>query len=507
VRPKKWAERDLIHGESLGFDSTVILMLKSVRKMSTIAPAKILSQKTYKVAGINVFLDMMCGLALTSGAGKLNITEHFFDVPEDYSKPQGGTIRVFARSVKKHDTSVIPDTSPDKEQLPWMCYLQGGPGMECRAPQHYPWTHTVLDRGYQLLYLDQRGTGLSTPITASTLQSQGNAEAQAKYLKLYRADSIVKDSEAIRQALTAEYPDEKKKWSIMGQSFGGFCSISYLSAHPEGLREAFLFGGLQPLCSQPDEVYKRLYKKVVERNKAYYAKFPGDEERVKTIMNYIKRSGDGTVKLPSDGSLTRRRFRQLGIAFGMHGGLDAIHDVVLRASHDVEAVGHITRGSLSAIDNGTSFDEHLLYAILHEPIYCEGNAPNWSAHRVMDEFPAFDLDKEEGPILFTGEMIYPWMFEDYSELRKVQDVANLVASDSKWSPLFDEQQLVKNEVPVYAASYVDDMYVDFGLSMETARKIRGCKVFTTNVMFHDAIRSRMDEVVKQAFALRDDVID
>ena len=50
----------------------------------------------------------------------------------------------------------------------------------------------------------------------------------------------MRDCEAIRQALTAEYPEEKKKWSIMGQSFGGFCSLTYLSFHPEGLRESFM---------------------------------------------------------------------------------------------------------------------------------------------------------------------------------------------------------------------------------------------------------------------------
>lgn len=104
-------------------------------------------------------------------------------------------------------------------------------------------------------------------------------------------------------------------------------------------------------------------------------------------------------------------------------------------------------------------------------------------------------------------MIFSHMFEDYAELRKVQDVANIVASDTEWSPLFDEEQLAKNEVPVYAASYIEDMYVHTDLAMQTANKIKGCKVFTTNVMFHDAIRSRMDEVVKQAFALRDDVFD
>lgn len=49
--------------------------------------------------------------------------------------------------------------------------------------------------------------------------------------------------------------------------------------------------------------------------------------------------------------------------------------------------------------------------------------------------------------------IYPWMFEDYSELRRVQDPANRVAADADWPALFDETQLAKNEVPVYAAAY------------------------------------------------------
>ena len=73
--------------------------------------------------------------------------------------------------------------------------------------------------------------------------------------------------------------------------------------------------------------------------------------------------------------------------------------------------------------------------------------------------------------------------------------------------MYDLKQLAKNEVPVYAAAYVEDMYVDFDLSMDTASKVKGCKVFTTNVMFHNAVSRKMDEVVKQAFALRDDVLD
>ena len=37
----------------------------------------------------------------------------------------------------------------------------------------------------------------------------------------------VRDCEAIRAALTAHRED--KRWSVLGQSFGGFASITYLS--------------------------------------------------------------------------------------------------------------------------------------------------------------------------------------------------------------------------------------------------------------------------------------
>ena len=117
-------------------------------------------------------------------------------------------------------------------------------------------------------------------------------------------------------------------------------------------------------------------------------------------------------------------------------GLDAVHDIVIKANADIEGFAHLTRGTLSAIDRATGFDDNLLYSILHEPIYCVGTAPNWSAHRIREEFhPLFDAEartESDDPVYLTGEMIYPWMFEDYSELRKVQDVANRVATDSEW---------------------------------------------------------------------------
>ncbi|KAI9710559.1 MAG: hypothetical protein M1820_002695 [Bogoriella megaspora] len=442
--------------------------------------------------------------------GRLKVTEHLFEVPRDYSKPSAGNLRLFARSARKAEKPADPEEDePKKKQLPWMVYLQGGPGFECRPPQANSYTNFILDKGYQLLFLDQRGTGLSTPISASTLGLRGDDPVQADYLKSFRADNIVRDCEAIRQALTSEYPESKRKWSVMGQSFGGYCITTYLSFFPQGLREAFLFGGLPPLVRGPDEVYKRLYKKVQQRNKVYYDKYPEDVDRVKKIIQLLQRFGNSTVRTPSEGSLSARRFQQLGINFGFHSGIDSVHELVLRASNDLELFGHLTRPTIARIEHAQGFDENVIYAILHEPLYCQGTSPDWSAHRVRNEYPDFsteDLDRE-GPVYFTGEMVYPWMFEDYAELRKLAGPAELIAKSSDWPDLYDEDQLAKNEVPVYAAAYIDDMYVHWDYAQETASKIRGIKTYITNSIYHDGLRSKMEEVMKHVFDLREDTID
>ncbi|KAF1973519.1 alpha/beta-hydrolase [Bimuria novae-zelandiae CBS 107.79] len=447
--------------------------------------------------------------------GKLRITEHFFQVPRDHSNPSLGTIQLFARSARKitkpADHSPTSDADPSKTQLPWLLYLQGGPGFECASPQNSAWSSFLLDKGYQILAMDQRGTGLSTAISQSSLQLRGDETVQAEYLKSFRADSIVKDAEAIRKALTTDYPEEKKKWSIMGQSFGGFCCTTYLSFYPEGVKEAFLFGGLPPLRDGPDEVYERVYPRVERRNQEYYAKYPEDVERVRKIVKFLGRFGDETVRVQGgEGHLSAARFLQLGINFGAHGRFDTVHDLVLRANNDLTLFGHLTRPTVLHIERSQSWDTNVLYALLHEACYAQGPPTAWSAHRLLNRFPFFDhntrMVSPAAPVFFTGEMIYPFMFDVYPELKKLKAVGELLAQTT-WGKLYDVEQLQRNEVPVYAAAYFDDMYVDFDLSMETARTIRGCKTYVTNAMYHNAVSAKADEVLKAVFELRDDVID
>ncbi|HEX9070159.1 MAG TPA: alpha/beta fold hydrolase, partial [Ktedonobacterales bacterium] len=216
----------------------------------------------------------------------LTLVDHTFRVPLDHQRPDGEQISIFAREVTKPDGE-----SADR---PWLVFLQGGPGGKSPRPLgRSGWIERAL-QDYRVLLLDQRGTGLSSPVTARTLAWRGDAQSQADYLKHFRADAIVRDAELIRKALLG--PDER--WSILGQSFGGFCATTYLSLAPEGLREVFITGGLPPIFHSPDEIYRATYKRVLGKNELYFARYPDDQERAAALVAHL---GSHEVRLP-DGS-------------------------------------------------------------------------------------------------------------------------------------------------------------------------------------------------------------
>lgn len=103
--------------------------------------------------------------------------------------------------------------------------------------------------------------------------------------------------------------------------------------------------------------------------------------------------------------------------------------------------------------------------------------------------------------------IYRGIFESSTELSQLKNVADILAAHVDWPELYNEEQLAKNEIPVYSATYIDDMYVHYELAAETASKIKNCRHFITNAMYHNALRGSADELMKQLFALRDDTID
>jgi pimeloyl-ACP methyl ester carboxylesterase len=387
------------------------------------------------------------------------LTEREHRLPLDHARPDGPSITVFTREV----------AAPDGTDRPYLVFLQGGPGFEAARPTSPPsgWMARAL-RDFRVLLLDQRGTGRSTPVGPAI--PGDDSAAQAEYLTHLRADSIVRDAEAIRRELGVE------RWSVLGQSFGGFTSLSYLSIAPEGLREAFLTGGLSPIGRPVDDIYGATYRRLIEANRRYFDRYPDDRNRVREIHRRLE---DEDVRLPSGDRLTVRRFRQLGLWLGDSAGFELLHHVI-----------ELPFGSpafLHDVEGGVRFTRNPLYATLHESSYADGAATRWSAHRLLpDEIATTEA--------FTAEHVFPWMFEDYGQLRPHREAADLIA-EHVWPHLYDADQLARNEVPVAATIYVDDLYVERAFAEETAVAVRGLRPWITNEYQHNGLRADGERVL------------
>jgi len=387
------------------------------------------------------------------------LTERDHRVPLDHARPDGPAVSVFTREV----------ADPDGLDRPYLVFLQGGPGFEAARPTSPPtgWMKRAL-KDYRVLLLDQRGTGRSTPV-GSAIPGDTPAD-QAEYLGHFRADSIVRDAELVRQELEVE------RWSILGQSFGGFTSMTYLSIAPEGLREAFITGGLAPIGRPVDEIYAATYVRLLERNRAYFERYPDDGSRARETFDRLEAED---VRLPSGDRLTARRFRQLGLWLGDSAGFELLHHVLelpfgsSAFLHDAEA--------------GVRFGRNPIYATLHESCYADGGATRWSSDRLL---PA-EIEAEG---LFTAEHIFRWMWEDYGDLRPHRAAADILA-DRVWPRLYDADVLAHNEVPVAATIYVNDLYVERAFAEETAAAIRGLRPWITNEYEHNGLRADGERVL------------
>ena len=177
--------------------------------------------------------------------------------------------------------------------------------------------------------------------------------------------------------------------------------------------------------------------------------------------------------------LTARRFRQLGLWLGDSAGFELLHHVIELPFgspaflHDAEA--------------GVRFGRNPIYATLHESSYADGAATRWSAHRLLPNEVV-----EQG--FFTAEHIFPWMWEDYGALEPQRAVAELLA-ERAWLALYDAEQLRRNDVPVAATIYVNDLYVERDFAVETAATIRGLRAWQTDEFEHSGLRDNGERVL------------
>jgi pimeloyl-ACP methyl ester carboxylesterase len=412
----------------------------------------------------------------------LVLTDRTFTVPLDHQSPGGEQIEVYAREVVASDKA--------SADLPWLVYLQGGPGQPADRPVgRSGWLDRAL-REYRVLLLDQRGTGRSTPADRQTLARLGSPAAQAEYLAHFRADAIVADAELIRAEVTGGRP-----WSLLGQSFGGFVTVSYLSRAPEGIAEALVAGGLPGLDATAEDVYRLTYPAVAAKNRAHYERYPADVERARRVAGHLAAA---PARLPGGTLLTVPAFQSLGMMLGGSRGSHLLHYLL----EDPFAGGELSDGFRYQAESMLTFASAPLYALVHEACYGQGAPTGWAAERVRAEFPGFDAARalEAGdPVLFTGEMIYPWHFENDPALVPLAGAADILARRD-WPPLYDAAALAANAVPAAAVIYFNDMYVPAPLSVATAAAVRGLAPWVTSEFEHDGLRAS-DRVLDRLISL------
>ena len=378
----------------------------------------------------------------------LHIEDRSIKVPLDWTGHEPGhgfdgeSISLFYRVV----------TAPEHvhDDLPLLVFLQGGPGgsgPRPLGPSSDGWIEEAI-KHFRVVLPDQRGTGRSSRVDTHVIEGMdGDGKAGAAFLKRFLADSIVRDFEHLRRT---EFGGAR--WVTLGQSYGGFLTLTYLSLFPQGVIASFTTGGIPHVPADATDVYRHTFPRMAAKTKQFYERYPIDIERAATVADILR---SRKVTLPNgDGS----------------------------ASTSTE----LSDEFLSSVMDATS--SRPLYWPLQEFIYANGELKTpirWAAQRVRCEHPEFAGDIR--PLNFTGEAMFPWMFEQERALRPFKPAMDVLMEDTHFGTIYDADQLARNEVPLQAAVYFDDMYVDSGLQLDTLSRVGRSHYWTTNEFEHDGV--------------------
>lgn len=422
----------------------------------------------------------------------LHVEDHSVQVPLDWQGQIPG--KNFAGEAISLFYRVICAPERIHDDLPLLVFLQGGPGgsgPRMLNPSSDGWIAEAIQH-FRVVLPDQRGTGRSSRVDSHVMNAIGSPAGQASLLKHFLADSIVRDFEHLR---LTEFGGAK--WVSLGQSYGGFLTLTYLSLFPNGLAASFTTGGIPGISTSAYDVYMHTFPRMMKKTQQFYQRYPQDVERAALIADYLK---NNEVKLPNGDPLTVERFQTIGGSFGMKPSFERVHWILDSAFVD----GDGSASSTSALSD--EFLDSVMYATstsplywpLQEFIYANGelNKPiRWAAQQVRDTFEEFNTDSR--PLQFTGEAMFPWMFEQHAALRPFRGAMELLMEDTTFGHIYDAEQLARNEVPLQAAVYFDDMYVDSTIQLDTLSHIGNSHYWTTNEFEHDGLHG--DQVFRHLY--------
>lgn len=385
---------------------------------------------------------------------------------------------------------VVCDPARKDDDMPLLLFLQGGPGNRSPRPLSAAddgWIAQAA-RHFRIVLPDQRGTGRSSRVDGALISRFDETTHAAAYLKRFLADSIIRDFEYLRRTQF-----DGRRWVTLGQSYGGFLTLTYLSLFPGAIQASFTTGGIPGIDAHADDVYTRTFPRVRAKTEAFYERYPQDKERVVHVVDQLVA---GKAKLPNGDILTQRRFQTLGSDFGMKPSFERLHWLLDEA---FDARGALSDGFLTNVFARLTTASNPLYWTLQEFIYANGECGpiRWAAQRERERRPEFDPSNR--PLLFTGEMAFPFMFDEDATLRPFKPAVEMLMRDGAWGRIYDPARLADNEVPLQAAVYFDDMYVPADLSLDSLSRIGAAHAWVTNEFEHDGVHG--DSVFDRLYAM------
>lgn len=413
------------------------------------------------------------------------VHEHRLAVPLDPAGQQypGRTIEVFARQI----------VAPGGENRPFLLFLQGGPGGAGPRVGDFRegWIGAALE-DYRVVLLDQRGTGQSTPLSTDVIAAEDDPVG---FLSLFLQSHILADAEALRAELADGQP-----WSTLGQSYGGFLTLSYFSLYPGAIRESFITGGLPGLGSI-DEVYRLTYPKTARRNDEYFRRYPKDQQTIREVAAHLR---DTEEFLPTGERLSATRLRSVGLRLGGNMAYDSTHYLWEGPFETRGGKRRLTRQFLAQIGAEISGNLSPLFWTLQEAIYggptvaATGRGTRWSAERLAAEFEGFDPKADpldlSAPWYLTAEHTFRALIREDPATAAFLPVVEELAERTVWPRTYDEDVLRQTDVPVAALVYYDDIYVPRELSEQTVALLPNARTWVTSRMHHDGLRANGKEV-------------
>lgn len=413
------------------------------------------------------------------------VREHRMMVPLDptgISFP-GRQIEVFAREL----------VAPGGADKPLLVFLQGGPGGAGPRVGNFleGWTGAALAH-YRVLLLDQRGTGQSSPISADTIRLEDDP---ATYLSLFTQNQILADAEAFREELAGG-----KRWATLGQSYGGFLTLGYLSQYPDAVSESYITGGL-PGLGAIDEVYRHTYPLTAARNRVYFERYPQDQQVIRDVAAHLATHEE---VLPTGERLSPTRMRSIGLNLGGSLAYDIMHYLWEGPFVSVRGTKRLSRRFLAEIGSHLSSGTAPLFWVLQEAIYGQttvdatGMGTNWAAQRLAAEFEGFHLDADpldtSSPYYLTAEHTFRELISEDPATSAFLPAVEELAVKKDWPKTYDEDVLATVDTPVAALIYVDDIYVPKALSQRTVALLPKARTWVTNRMQHDGLRANGEAV-------------